>query len=417
MDAAFVLAAARKDLVRRLRDPFAFLLWLGIPVVLGGLMALLNSGGGKPRGRLFVADRDGTFVSRSIASAFAQKPLGEFFDVETVDEAVVRGRMEKGEASALVVLPEGFQRAVLEDTPARIEVVKNPSQRILPAIAEETLGLFAEAVFYAQRVGGDRLREQVRKISEASDGGANPWTEAFASDFGAEIHRTVERLSRYLAPLVLEVDVAKEPEKKEQGPGIGALFFPSMMLMSLFFIAQGISDDVWGEKLAGTLRRAIAAPGSVAPLLAGKLVAAGALYLAVGLLGLALGAAAFDIVPARIPLAAAWIVASGVVVTAALLLLQLYAASQRAGHLLTNAIGFPMLMIGGGFFPFEAMPRSFVAIGRWTPLGWMLEEMKAILFGRATPAELSLAFAILAAALVVIGALCRARLAGAFARS
>src|SRR6185369_17837496 len=102
MNAGFVVAAARKDLVRRLRDPFAFLLWLGIPVVLGGLMALLNSGGGKPRGRLFVADRDGTFVSRSIASAFAQKPLAEFFDVETVVEDEGRARMAKGEASALV---------------------------------------------------------------------------------------------------------------------------------------------------------------------------------------------------------------------------------------------------------------------------------------------------------------------------
>jgi len=417
MNAGFVVAAARKDLVRRLRDPFAFLLWLGIPVVLGGLMALLNSGGGKPRGRLFVADRDGTFVSRSIASAFAQKPLAEFFDVETVVEDEGRARMAKGEASALVVLPEGFQRAVLEDAPARIEVVKNPAQRILPAIAEETLGLFAEAVFYAQRVAGDRLRKQVRRISEASDGSANPWTEAFASDFGAEIHRTVERLSKYLAPLVLEVDVAKPPAREEEGPGIGALFFPSMMLMSLFFVAQGLSDDVWSEKLAGTLRRAIAAPGSVGPLLSGKLVAASALYLAVALLGLALGAAAFGLAPARLPLAAACIVACGVVVTEALLLLQLHAASQRAGHLLTNAIGFPMLMIGGGFFPFEAMPRSFSAIGRRTPLGWMLEELKAILFGRATAAQVAIAFAVLVVAIVAIGALCRSRLGGAFARS
>lgn len=417
MSLAFVLAAAHKDLVRRLRDPYAFLLWLGIPLVLGGLMSLLNSGGGKPRGRLLVADHDGTFLSRSVASAFAQKPLSEFFDVETVEEAEGRERMDAGEASALVVLPAGFARAVLEDEPARIELVRNPAQRILPAIAEETLGLLSEAVFYAQRVAGDRLREQLRRISVASNGGGNPWTEEFAAEFGVEIRRTIERLSKYLSPLALEVDVAKAPAKEDAGPGFGALFFPSMMLMSVFFIGQGLSDDVWTEKLGGTLRRALAAPDSVGPLLAGKLLAAAALYLAVALLGLGLGTATFAVVPARIPLAAAWIVACGVVLAAALVLLQLHAATQRAGHLFTNSIGFPMLMIGGGFFPFEVMPASFASIGRRTPLGWMLEEQKAILFGRASTGDVLLGFAVLAGALVLIGALCRARLGGAFARS
>jgi hypothetical protein len=205
MSAAFVVAAARKDVARRLRDPFAFLLWLGIPLVLGGLMALLNSGGGKPRGRLLLADRDETFLSKAVAAAFAQEPLSGFFDVEAVEEVAGRARMDSGGASALVVIPKGFARAVLEDEPATIEVVKNPAQRILPAIAEETLGLLSEAVFYVQRVAGDRLREQMRRISEAGEGGANPWTEAFASDFGAGIHGTIERLSKYLSPVALAV--------------------------------------------------------------------------------------------------------------------------------------------------------------------------------------------------------------------
>jgi ABC-type Na+ efflux pump permease subunit len=417
MSRSFVVAMARKDVARRFRDPYAFLIWLAIPIVLGGMMALLNSGSGKPRGRLLVADRDGTFLSRSVASAFAQKPLAEFFDVETVDEAAGRARMDAGDASALVVLPEGFQRAVLEDTPATIEVVKNPSQHILPAIAEETLGLLSEAVFYGQRVAGDRLRDQVRRISEASDGGANPWTEAFASDFGAEIHRTIERLSKYLAPPVLEVDVAQEPDRaKESGPSFGALFFPSMLVMSLFFLAQGLSDDVWTEKHHGTLRRALAAPVTAGAFLAGKLAAAAAICVFVAVLGLVLGGFAFGIPASTMPLAALWVVGCGVVLTAALDLLQLVASTQRAGHLLTNAIGFPLMMIGGGFFPFEVMPAGFAGVGRRTPLGWMLEELKAILFARASAGDVLLGFAMLAGGLLLLVALCRARLA-AFARS
>jgi ABC-type multidrug transport system permease subunit len=408
---AFVVAAARKDLLRRLRDPFAFLVWLGIPIVLAGLLGLGKSGGGNPRGRLLVADLDGSFLSRGVASAFAQKPLSEFFDVETVDAKSGRERMEAGDASALLVLPAGFGKAVLKDEPARIELVKNPSQRILPAMAEETLGLLAEAVFYVQRIAGDRLRDQFRKISGRIDGGEDPWTESFAAEFGVEIRRAVERASKYLDPAVLRVDVVQAPEEKK-GPSqsFGTLFFPSMIFMSLVFMAQGFSEDVWREKNDGTLRRAVASPQSVGAILAGKLSAAGVLFLVVGVPALLFGVQVFDLPWAGLPIAAVWIAASGIFVTAALVLIQLFTKSQHAGNLLTNTIVFPLTMIGGAFFPFEVMPAGMAAIGRRTPIGWALEELKAILFGRATTLEILGAFAVLCSAVGVLYVLGRARL-------
>ena len=418
MSLAFVLAAAKKDLARRLRDPWAFLVWLAIPGVLATLIGLVNQGGARPRGRLLVADHDSSFLSKGLASAFSGGPLGEMFDVEAVDEAEGRARMDRGDASALLVLPAGFGKAVLEDEPARIELVRNPSQRILPAIAEEALGLLSEAVFYLQRVAGDRLREQMRRISEAGSGGASPWTESFAGEFGVEIRRTVERLSEYLSPPVIEVDVAKPPpEKAGSKPSFGSLFFPSMVFMALFFLAQGISDDVWHEKQEGTLRRAIFSPQSAGALLAGKLAAAGILFLGVGAVALAIGSAAFGFAWSVLPLAAVWIAVSGVVLCAVLTLVQLLAGNQRSGHLLTNTVVFPLTMIGGAFFPFEAMPAWMATIGKRTPNGWALEEFKAILFHRAASGEILLGFLGLAAMLAVLGWVCTARLRGVFARA
>jgi ABC-type multidrug transport system permease subunit len=417
MALAFLLAAAKKDLLRRLRDPFAFLLWLGIPLVLAALIGLVNSGGGKPRGRLLVADQDGSFLSRAVGTAFAQKPLAEFFDVETVEETAGRARMDRGDASVLLVIPKGFGHALLEDEPARLELVKNPAQHILPAVAEETLGLMTEAVFYAQRVAGDRLRERFSAPVSSAGANGDAWTEALVSDFSVEIHRTIDRLSKFLSPPVLQVDVEKKAATETPGPSFGSLFFPSMLFMALFFMAQGLSEDVWREKADGTLRRAMAAPQSIALLLAGKLAAASVLLLAVAVLGLSIATQVFGFRWLDVPVAAAWIVGSGLALTVSMMLIQLFASSQRAGHLLTNTVVFPLTMIGGSFFPFEAMPAWMAAIGKRTPNGWALERFKAILLERATSGETALAFVVLAAATAVLFFLCQARLRGAFARA
>ncbi len=40
-------------------------------------------------------------------------------------------------------------------------------------------------------------------------------------------------------------------------------------------------------------------------------------------------------------------------------------------------------MLGGSFFPFEAMPGWMASVGRWTPNGIVLERFKAVLLGGA----------------------------------
>jgi ABC-type Na+ efflux pump permease subunit len=417
MSPAFVLAAAKKDLLRRARDPWAFLLWLGIPLLLGLLIGMMNRGGGKPRGRLLVADGDGTFLSHAVSSAFAQKPLSEMFDVESVDEARGRERMDQGDASALVVLPKGFGRAVLRDEPCRLELVLNPAQRILPAIAEETLGVMVEAVFYAQRVAGDRLRAAFEKIADDAGAAGDTWTEAFVADFGVEIRRSLERVSKYLSPPAIRVDAVQPPAEPASKPSFVSLFFPSMIFMAFFFMAQGLSDDVWREKAEGTLRRAISSPGSVLGLFAGKLLAGSVLLLLVALLALSIGAAFFGFPWSSLPAGCLWLVGSGLLLTALLTLVQLFASSQRAGHLLTNTVLFPMVMLGGSFFPFEVMPAWMASIGRKTPNGWALEGLKSILFARASAGEIGIGLLALFLGSLLLCAVCSYRLRGAFARA
>ena len=92
---------------------------------------------------------------------------------------------------------------------------------------------------------------------------------------------------------------------------------------------------------------------------------------------------------ARLPGAVLWVVLSGMALYAGFTLLQIYATSQRAGSILVMLITFPLLFLGGSFFPFEAMPDSLARIGRFTPNGWALEQLKPILSGDPDPIALA----------------------------
>ena len=52
---------------------------------------------------------------------------------------------------------------------------------------------------------------------------------------------------------------------------------------------------------------------------------------------------------------------------------------------------FPLLMIGGSFFPLEVMPPWMARVGRWTPNGLAVAEIKEILFGHPHPATVAIA--------------------------
>ena len=105
MNARFLLLSAAKDLRRRATDPLALVLWLGIPVMIGALLALVS-------GAVRVAARDGPAGRRGQGpggppdrGALGQGPLGSLFEVGRVTAADGRARLDAGEATALILIP------------------------------------------------------------------------------------------------------------------------------------------------------------------------------------------------------------------------------------------------------------------------------------------------------------------------
>ena len=96
---------------------------------------------------------------------------------------------------------------------------------------------------------------------------------------------------------------------------------------------------------------------------------------------LALGIVAFGVSLARVPLAFVWTCFAGLALLALMSCLQVFAKTARGGGMLTTMVIFPLMMIGGSFFPFEIMPAWMQRVGRWTPNGLAVARLKEILFG------------------------------------
>jgi len=73
------------------------------------------------------------------------------------------------------------------------------------------------------------------------------------------------------------------------------------------------------------------------------------------------------------------------------MLLHLSAGTQRSSELLSSVVTFPLMMLGGSFFPLEQMPAWMAAAGRWTPNGLGVARLKELLYGSVSATSIGIA--------------------------
>jgi ABC-type multidrug transport system permease subunit len=370
----FLLTAVRKDLGRLRRDPLALATSIGIPLVLVTVITLVFGGGqATPQGRLLIADEDGTFLSQALTSAFSREPLSKMIVIETTGREEGRRRMDRGDASALLIVPKGFQNAFFQSQPFQLLLVTNPAQQILPKIVQETLSIVVDGGFYVQKVAAGPLRS-LTTGQEPSDA-----TVALAS---VAFKRFGESLTKYLNPLLIGLDLHVTADKAEN-QNVAALFLPAMLFMGLLFIGNAHALDIWKELSWGTLRRLASTPASLGAFLGGRLISLALILFGVALVGVA-GMRWFAHVPvASVPLATLWLVLSGLAFYLLLVTIAVHASGPRPANVIGNLVVFPLSLIGGSFFPFEMMPDWMASIGRLTPNGWAVTQFNAFVAGSA----------------------------------
>ncbi len=366
---SFLFTSVKKDLARWRQDKTAFLVWLGIPFLIGGLLtSMIDSNDGPPSGVLLIADHDDSLLSGLVVSAYGQGQLGELIVVQQVSAQEGEARINDGDASGFLQIPDGFQDAFLNETPVTLTLKTNPAQIILPGIIEDVTEVLLDLGFYAQRL----LGPEIKQIQNSDSIGVPD--DVFVSGIAVDIQKRIKKLVPKLSLPVLEI-VIVEPPPAEPQPDMALLFFPGIILMSVLFSSSSLASDYWVEREKGTLRRLVSAPGMLLGFVAGKAVAVLVVIGLIAAITLAIGFAYHDVAWSKFISSLLWVSFGGVGLFAWFAALQMLLPNIQAANLVRTILLLPLMMAGGSFFPLEAMPDWIAGIGRLSPNGFIVDRL------------------------------------------
>ncbi|MCH7807111.1 MAG: ABC transporter permease [Proteobacteria bacterium] len=372
----FFLANILKEIKRRFNDPGVMISWIAIPFVIGLLMTSVMGGDGGPRFRavLFLTDHDETFISQTIASAFSRGQLAEMVEVREIGEMEGKARMEDGEGSAHLVIPEGFGEAWLDREPVTLELTTNPAQSISPRLIRDVLESFLDLGDYLHLVFGEEIKIITEGVAD----------EALESATTAAISTAISDKMTKIGPLIFPpvIEVSDNTPKPEGGAvSYALLLFPGILLMAAFFASNDFAASYWGEKEGGTLQRWRATPARFWQFWAARLLAAMILIPLVTAPIMAAGFFYLGISFEKFATSLVWLALAGPILFSLFSLVQVLSPTRKAGGIFSTLLMFPLLMVGGSFFPTETLPGWLAMVAEYTPNGRVLEPLKGYFLG------------------------------------
>jgi len=381
-----ILKIALKDLRRRMRAPLSVISMILIPIVLTFIVGMVFGGSGdtKIEGiKVLFVNEDSGMASSFIGQGFSQSQLSELVHLETVDREKGMELINKGKASALIIVPEGFTDSLLNDATTRIEIIENPSEVFLPLIVEEILKteiVMLEAIL-------DIFSDPISSVRSFIEEDRMPRTEEVSEMINLSRDR-IELIVPYLRDSLLTVDVGvRHKEKEGAGGDIFSFTFVGSFSIGLLFISMIALGDILREKNSGTLKRILSTPATVTHFVFGK-VLFNILLTAVALVIL-LSVAKFLFNATFAHPLAIFLLCLGVVLMFPAILTFIYGfvRNERIASSIIPMIIVVLCMTGGAMIPYEQMGGFLKAIAPYSPVFWVVDGLKKLLsFGKGLDA-------------------------------
>jgi ABC-2 type transport system permease protein len=390
-----VLTIAAHHLRRLARRPGLVLLLIAVPLTLAGIeyaaFGRSVAAGKLPPVKVLILDEDGSFASRAVPQLFANPSVGDLFTTASVsDRETARHAFERNDAAALVVVPRGFQQAILEGKPAKVVLYKNPIQSIGPEITKGVLetGVLLGNHLYVQAV------EPLQQIRVLQLEGRDP-TGAEVGHIAGGMFEAGRRLNN-LSALQESRVVVQRPRMAAETTRVAtrnpadffAQFFPGLIIFGLLFLSQTLAQGLLRDRTNGLERRLSMMPVSRLALAVGQVVYLAAALLATLAVLMAIGRVLFGI-PLRDPLALLAIsLGFALFVTGLQLAIGAFAASDRAAGFTSTAIVLILMLAGGTFVPAEQLPPWFQVVPALVPNGAAQEAFVEVLARKHGLAEI-----------------------------
>jgi len=358
---------------RVFREKWGLIQWLAIPIIIVFLMSLIAGiGSGKMTGRLLITDHDDSPVSQFLTGGFGQGPLAEIFTVKQVTEAEGTEIMNAGDASAWITINQGFGDAFLNNEATQLVLVKNPAQTILPEMVETSMKLLVDAASYIQLVFEKELAVLKPMLINQK------FNDADLVLLTLGVKKQIDRLEKTMFPPQLNLikQMVENDEQEKQNITFGLLMFPGAIFMALIFCANSLAVSIWDDATNGVIPRLSSTPSALSAYFNGQVLAAGLIFALIATVLAGLGGWYFALSFSKLPLMLLWLVFSGLVIYMLFVTISLLMPSSKVANVTVNATTFPLLMVGGSFFPMESMPPWLAAVGQFLPNGFLLKGLK-----------------------------------------
>ena len=407
------LDIALKDMLRSFRSMFAVVMIFAAPLLIAGLIALAFGGvtgedGGfdLPVTEVVVANLDqpnaqaGVEAGQMLADFLHSETLGDFLHATDVtDAASARAVVDRQEAGVAVIIPADFTSAALgAGQPVTVTLYRDPVLTIGPAIVQQLVTQFTEGFAGAQiaaSVVTGQLRGHGVELNESA-------RQQIALQYARWAQASGESRAAGQHPAL---DIRAPAGTAQVENVVTALMGPIMagqLIFFAFFTGAQTAESIIREDEEGTLSRLFATPTPISAILTGKFISVFLMLLVESVVLLGASRVLFSVrwgQPAALAL-----VVLGLIVAAAgfgVMMMSFLKNTRQTGVVLGGVLTF-VGMLGGLFTTgIPNLPAAFQTVTLFTPHGWALRGMKAVLAGGTVP-DVLLPFTVT----VVMGVVC-----------
>ena len=370
---------AWKDTTIRFRDRNALILMIAAPLVLSAIIGsafggFLNSNDPVPFDAIpvLLINQDDGEMGQQFADILTSDALGDLLVVtEMADETAARDQVQRGEARAAIVIPDGFSEAVSGDSEtaessALVQFYADPSATITPNIVRGVVtqivnGFNSAAI--SSEVTVAQLTAEAATLGPALADLGTVMEDEMANRF-SEGQPTVITLN--------DVPVGETEETADISPF--AFFAPSMGILFLMFSMMDGTRSILEEEQEGTLSRLISTPTSHLEIILGKI---GGVFLTGGLqfvVFVAASALIFQLDWGNSLLGLAMLTLAVVLSLTSLgALIAAFARNPSQAGILGTVVTLVFAALGGTFVPAQNFPPFLQELSKITVTRWALD--------------------------------------------
>lgn len=392
---------AWKDTTIRFRDRNALILMVAAPLVLSAIIGsafggFLNSNDPVPFDAIpvLLINQDDGEMGQQFADILTSDALGDLLAVtEMADETAARDQVQRGEARAAIVIPDGFSEAVSGDSetaasPTLVQFYADPSATLTPNIVR---GVVTQIVngFNSAAISSEVTVAQL--TAEAATLGPA------LADLGTVLQAEMQSRFNEGQDVVIalnDVPVGETEETADISPF--AFFAPSMGILFLMFSMMDGTRSILDEEQGGTLSRLVSTPTSHLEIILGKI---GGVFLTGALqfvVFVAASALIFQLDWGSSPLGLAMLTLAVVLSLTSLgALIAAFARNPSQAGILGTVVTLVFAALGGTFVPAQNFPPFLQELSKITVTRWALDGFTDLTIYGLSAADVVLETAVL----------------------